>query len=180
MKDAFSGRLKDISTGNNAFHMLLGNNYTTEFTLTVMQLLLVKCPEGLRVSNNDGCYPLHMCFLYRSQLSEEIITKVVQAYPSAASKADGYGLIPLFLCVMREDSTVEICKSLCKAYPDGPKTMNRSHSYPLHYAAKKKRPNIDIIRILVKRFPAAAAHVNGKLTHPSSNFMLTTAYTIMQ
>jgi hypothetical protein len=89
--------------------------------------------------------------------------KVIEAYPLAASKADGYGLIPLFLCVMREDSTVDICKALCKVNPDGPKTMNLSHSYPLHFAAKKKRPNIDIIRILIKRFPAAANHINGKV-----------------
>ena len=69
--------------------------------------------------------------------------KVIEAYPLAASKADGYGLIPLFLCVMREDSTLDICKALCKVNPDGPKTMNLSHSYPLHFAAKKKRPKND-------------------------------------
>lgn len=162
MKDPVSGRLKDPSTGNNAFHLLLGNDYSTDFISTVLHLLLDRCPEGIRVGNKEGCYPLHMCF-YRTELSADIILKVIQAYPLAASKADGYGLIPLFLCVMREDSNVDICKALCKVYPDGPKTMNLSHSYPLHFAAKKKRPNIDIIRILLKRFPAAANHINGKV-----------------
>jgi len=162
MKDPFAGRLKDPSTGNNAFHLLLGNDYSSEFISTVFYLLKDICPEGLRVGNKDGCYPLHMCF-YRTELIEEIILKVIQEYPMAASKVDNYGLIPLFLCVMREDSSVNICKALCKAYPDGPKTMNLSHSYPLHFAAKKRRPNVDIIRTLIRRFPSAASHVNGNL-----------------
>jgi hypothetical protein len=85
---------------------------------------------------------------------------LLAAYPAGAGIADTQGLIPLFLCCMREDATADICKALCKAFPNGPTTKNKTNSYPLHFAAKRKVPNLDILRILIRRNPAAAGAVN--------------------
>lgn len=158
-KDKLSGRLKEVDTGNNAYHLLIIGNYPADFTMTVLLKLLDVCPDGVRGTNNNGSLPLHLS-LTTPRLNSDLITTLLTACPTAASKADNQGLIPLFLCCMREDATADLCKSLCKAFPFGPATQNKTHSYPLHFAAKRRSPNLDILRILIKRHALAAECVN--------------------
>lgn len=159
-KDPLSGRLKEATSGNNAYHLLFLGNFSLEFENAVFDKLMSVCPEGARATNNNGSTALHMA-LSAGRLNLHAIQKLITAYPAGASIIDNQGLIPLFLCCMREDASGEICKELCKVFPTGPSTQNKTHSFPLHFAAKRSRPNLDILRILIRRNPAAASAVNG-------------------
>ena len=86
-KDAMAGRLKDPDTGNNSFHILLGNDHSPEFVVTVLRALLAKCPEGCRAVNNKGSMPLHMC-LAQQDIVFEAAGLLLKAYPAAAGHAN--------------------------------------------------------------------------------------------
>lgn len=158
-RDPLSGRLKD-SFGDNCFHIVLGGGFRRDFVIRVIDKLIEVCPEGLRVPNASQSLPLHLCFC-RYVVIPEVTLKVLHSYSKAAEIRNALGLIPLFLCVMRDDSSAELCKALCKANPAGPSTMNTSsHTYPIHYAAKRANPNREVIKVLLRRFPAGASHAN--------------------
>ena len=86
-KDPMAGRLKDPDTGNNAYHLLLGNDHSAEFVITVLKALLEKCPEGARAVNNKGSLPLHMC-LSQQDIVFEAAGMLLRVYPGAAGHAN--------------------------------------------------------------------------------------------
>ena len=88
-KDSMAGRLKDPDTGNNSYHLLLGNDHTPEFVLTVLKALLEKCPEGVRAVNNKGSLPLHMC-LSQQDIIFEAAGLLLKTYPAAAGHSNNH------------------------------------------------------------------------------------------
>lgn len=159
--DPISPRLSDAETGNNSFHFLLSRSFSTDVIINIFSLLLSNGTEGLRKANLQGELPLHVYLSTQRSLDANVVQLLLHAHPEAAIRANNIGLIPLFLCVMREDSSAEICRLLCKANPLGPATLNSTSSYPLHFACRRFRPNLDLIQILMRRHPAAASHVNS-------------------
>lgn len=157
--DPLAGRLRN-EFGDNSFHLLLGSYYNKSFVLPILDLLLAKCPEGLKVANKTGNYPIHLCFT-QYPLNTEAILKILKVHPQSAELKNGLDMIPLFLCVMRDDASAEICKALCKCFPAGPATVNRTNSYPLHFATKRENPNKEILQILLRRYPEAASVTNN-------------------
>ena len=157
--DAVAGRLKDLTTGNTAYHLLVSGDHPVSFVLPVLQLLLEKCPEGIKVVNNDGSCPLHIS-LAQYDIVPEIVLILLKAYPGAAGIVNNQGLIPLFYCVMRDDPPVQLVREICRAYPLGPSTKNLTNSMPLHFACKRNRPSREVLTILLKRYPDAAKQCN--------------------
>ena len=86
-KDPMAGRLKDPETGNNSYHLLLGNDHSSEFVITVLKALIEKCPEGVRAVNNKGSLPLHMC-LSQQDIVFEAAGMLLKTYPGAAGHAN--------------------------------------------------------------------------------------------
>lgn len=86
-KDPMAGRLKDPETGNNSFHLLLGNDHAADFVTVVLKALLEKCPEGCKVPNNKGSLPLHLC-LSQQDIVLEAAGMLLRSYPAAAGCAN--------------------------------------------------------------------------------------------
>lgn len=163
-KDVLAARLPSSSTGNNAFHLLMtqAGDLPLNWVVEMLQAMIAVSPDGLKKTNKLQYLPLHL-YMSQARLHQEVIDLLLQAYPAAAGIPDGQGLIPLFLCVMRDDPSAEIaniCKTLCRAYPSAPTTMNLTHSLPLHFAAKRHTPNKEILKILLRRHPEGARQVN--------------------
>lgn len=159
--DPIAPRLADAETGNNSFHFLLSRSFSAEVITNILNVMLISGLEGLRKANRQGELPLHVYLSTQWSLNSSVIQLLLQSYPEAAARANNIGLIPLFLCVMREDSSADICRLLCKANPLGPSTLNSTGSYPLHFACRRSKPNFDLIQILLRRHPLAASHVNS-------------------
>lgn len=165
-KDPVAGRYRDPNTKDNAFHMLLNGNFSKKFVLEVLELLIKTCPKGAEESNIHGALPLHVA-LSQLKVIEEAVFKLLEVYPQAAKAAlPEYLMIPLFLAVMRDDSSFAIVKALCDAFPAGPSTRNRTHSYPIHFACKRTRPNLPVIRLLIDACPQALSAINAYGWHP--------------
>ena len=157
--DPIAGRLKDLTTGNTAYHLLVSGDHPVSFVLPVLQLLLEKCPDGVKVLNNDGSCPLHVS-LAQYDIVNEIVLILLQAFPGAAGIVNNQGLTPLFYCVMRDNPSVQLVREMCRAYPLGPSTKNLTNSMPLHFACKRNRPSREVLTILLKRYPDAAKQCN--------------------
>ena len=157
--DPVAGRLKDVTTGNTAYHLLVSGDHPVSFVLPVLQLLLEKCPDGVKIQNNDGSCPLHVS-LAQYDIVIDIVLLLLKAFPGAAGIVNNQGLIPLFYCVMRENPSVQLVREICRAYPLGPSTKNLTNSMPLHFACKRHRPSREVLTILLKRYPDAAKQCN--------------------
>ena len=183
-KDPHAGRLKQSFTNENAFHLLLNNDFlSANFVLTVLRRLIDVCPKGVQDVCSNGSLPLHVALRQRHVIEEAVLIlikgnqmllisvnfitfTIYLAYPDGSKAVMEHGIIPLFLAVMRDDASVKICKALCEANPLGPSTMNQSRSYPLHFACRRQRPNLTIIKLLIHANPLALSHINDYGLHP--------------
>eukprot|EP01038_Epipyxis_sp_PR26KG_P012306 gene12306-16507_t len=159
MRDPAAGRMKVPETGDTSYHLLLNSGYNKDFILPILEALISFSPEGLKIKNKNNALPLHIS-LTQYKIIPEVVMMLLQNYPQSASIPNDQGLIPLFLCVMRDDISADICRYLCKLHSAGPAAMNRTRSHPLHFAAKKRYPNHEVLKILLRRFPEAARHAN--------------------
>ena len=157
--DKNAGKLKN-EHGNTAYHLLVGRDYDEDFILPLLKTLIEKCPDGVKIKNDEGYLPLHMA-LASPVIFEEVATLLLKSYPESASVLNPEGLTPLLLCVMRDNSSFELCKLLCQLYNKGPQIQNKTRSLPLHFACKRVKPNISIIKMLLRRHPDGAKVVNN-------------------
>lgn len=165
-KDPVAGRYRDPNSKENAFHALLNGNFSKKFILEILDLLLKTCPKGAEETDIHGALPLHTA-LSQLNVIDEAVFKLLEVYPLGAKVAlPAYVLIPLFLAVMRDDSSLAIVKALVDAFPDGPGTRNRTQSYPIHFACKRVRPNLPVIRLLIDAYPRALSAINAYGWHP--------------
>lgn len=72
-REPHASRLKDQETGNTAYHLLLNGDFTDEFILTVLRLLLEKCPRGAQDLNGDGSLPLHVALRQRHVIESAVL-----------------------------------------------------------------------------------------------------------
>ena len=152
-KDANAGLLRD-EFGNNAYHLLLGSDYSPEVVMTLLPLLLNRCPIGIQHVNNKKNLPLHLC-LAQPVIIKEAAYLLLSAYPKGCSMKNSDeegGWYPLFLTVMRDNSDFELSKTICKLWPDSVKQLNASGSLPIHFAVNRENPNIKILQMLVRRY----------------------------
>ncbi len=151
-KDANAGLLRD-EFGNNAYHLLLGSDYSPEIVMTLLPLLLSRCPIGIQHVNHKKNLPLHLC-LSQPVIIKEAAYLLLSAYPQGCSMKNSDeegGWYPLFLTVMRDNSDFELSKTICKLWPDSVKQFNSSGSLPIHFAVNRENPNIEILKMLVRR-----------------------------
>jgi ankyrin repeat protein len=151
-KDPNAGLLTD-ELGNNAYHLLLGSDYSRDIVMILLPLLLSRCPIGIQRVNRKNNLPLHLC-LSQPVIIKEAAYLLLSAYPQACSMKNSDeegGWYPLFLTVMRDNSDFELSKTICKLCPDSVKQLNASGSLPIHFAVNRENPNIDILRMLVRR-----------------------------
>ena len=160
--DANAARLKSSDEyKNTSFHLLLGSDFPPTFVLPLLKLMVLRSKEGVLVRNAKGYLPLHLCMTQATIIVEAAFV-LLDAYPeTAGSSVPDIAPLPLFLAVMRDNASFELCKRLCQLHPDGPSTQNKTKSLPLHFACKRVSPNLDVLRMLLKRHPQGAAHVNG-------------------
>jgi len=160
-QDPVAGRFRDPNTKDNAFHLLLNGEFSKKFVLEVLDLLIKTCPKGAEETNIHGSLPLHTA-LSQYKVIEEAVFKLLQVYPLGAKiPLPEYQLIPLFLAVMRDDSSFAVVKALVDAFPAGTSTRNRTDSYPVHFACKRVKPNIPVLRLLIDAYPPALSAING-------------------
>lgn len=163
-KDPLAILYKQPDTGDNAVHLLVGTGLPLQFILPILKAMIKISPESLEKENLEQSLPLHSALRIPTVLPQ-VVLKLLEKFPQAATHPDNQGFIPLFLCVMREDSNENIVREICKAYKEGPMYLSQSNNYPLHFACKRFSPNKEVLKILLRRFPNAAQQVNkeGKL-----------------
>jgi hypothetical protein len=110
--DPLAGRLKDPDLGNTAYHLLLGSNFPYTFIIPVLRRLLDRSAEGVKVANKIGNLPLHLA-LAQPNIEKAVAALLIEAYPASVGMPNSQGLTPLFLCVMRDNPSFEICKLVC-------------------------------------------------------------------
>ena len=144
-------------------HLLLAAQLKEE-SKAVLDRMISEYPKSLEVPTDRGFLALHYAVAFESSEREEVILKLLQAYPQAASHSSKEGKLPLHALCASYNPKDTVVEAILEAYPASIQTANIKGQIPLHTAcaAAQKLP---FIKKLVELFPSAisVATTNGRL-----------------
>lgn len=87
-------------------------------------------------TNDLGCCPLHLALSSTTAHSDEVVLKLLEVYPNAASVADYSGRLPLHYALER--SSLRVVEAVYLCFPDAVRGVTEdSRSSCLHFAAQR-------------------------------------------
>jgi ankyrin repeat protein len=142
------------------FHLMLVNPRSTiEDTLMMME----KCPVAVQSPNRWDNYPIYTeC---DNQCRSAIISRCIELYPEALSKADGNGYLPLHRLLNNAAASIDSVLTIISIYPSALERMDGDDYLPLHIECMK-RCRSSIISKCIQLHPQALSVANTKGSLP--------------
>jgi hypothetical protein len=99
----------------------------------VIVSLLKAYPEGVKIANPDGLFPLHL-MINTGKTWDEGISELVRAFPEVAKIPTRDGLLPLHLMINAGKDWLDGVREIVGAYPEAVKIPTPNGLLPLHLA----------------------------------------------
>lgn len=115
-----------------------------------------------RRKNDRGNLPLHTAASFRAPV--EVIERLLESYPEAASMTNNYGNLALHFTAWKK-GPLDCMRLLLQVFPEGAAQRNNHGNLPLHYAAHYNAP-IDVVEALYIAYPDAAHQKNNDSNTP--------------
>lgn len=160
----FAAVTKKDSLGRLPLHMAVLSQWPAsavaathlgETTRLLVEANRSACAEALPAGEKSGRWPL-LHLAVANSYPAQVVTAILAAYPSAASKSDTLGMTPLHCCVSTAAATAEVMEALIAAdaaqcaAPD--KTAEKN--LPLHLCVEHC-PDAAVAAALIRANPAA-------------------------
>lgn len=107
--------------------------------LSVIRTFLAANAGATKVKGEHGYLPLHYACRW-STPQKEVVSLLLNAYPTAASIPDENGLLPLHM-VCISDASDEVIDVILAAHPEGMNVQDKSYRYPLDCVRSSSRKN---------------------------------------
>ena len=140
---------------NTPLHLLFmglsSRHVDTEDLNAMIDSLLQPQPGFIAsVRNRAGSCPLHLlCEAPEEMVPLSALQKVLEAFPSGASRLDVLSRLPLHLHCRRRNASAEVARLLIDAYPEGIRAQDHQDDSwtPLHCACS--HPDLELLQVLV-------------------------------
>eukprot|EP00985_Skeletonema_marinoi_P001589 scaffold637_cov173-Skeletonema_marinoi.AAC.8 len=135
-------------------HLCMNEELDETPALGILKLLILKQPEAIRHSNNEGCLPIHCAAGVAGGLkSPEFCRVLIESYPGSERIGDVNDALPLHHAC--GDNTLSTVEYLYKLYPDAINHASTLGHYPIHYVItdliRRTNPTVavDIVKFLL-------------------------------
>jgi ankyrin repeat protein len=149
-------------TGYLPLHTLLGNKYSATDDA---QLMIDKYPAALEHQNSDEeDLPIHIeC---KNQCRSKLISRCIELFPEALSKANGKGDLPLHVLLRNKSSTSEDALIMIETYPEALRHQNDDDGQlPLHIECMNQCRAL-IISKCFEIYPESLAQMDDRWYQP--------------
>lgn len=102
-----------LEKGNTMMHVSCLLHHSTEDIIA----LLEKEPELARKSNHANETPLHYASMDKSQMSKDVLKKLIMAYPEAVKQPNALNSMPIHLACLTGAPSTYVVKTFLKMYP---------------------------------------------------------------
>jgi len=131
--------------GDTALHLAIEQECDDK----LIELLISAYPDALKIPENMGLLPIHMCCYSRRSDADTIVDIVLSSYLPSVNIENGDGLLPAHIAA--EHSTLAAFQRVIGVFPDALTVVSNNCGTPLHQAVSGN--NEQIVKYICENFP---------------------------